>query len=50
MKQKLSSETIPVRAGEELNIGRLEAFLRAKLEGLPSENLRSSNSLPVIPI
>lgn len=39
MKQKLSSETIPVRAGEELNIGRLEAFLRSKLEGLPSENL-----------
>ena len=39
MKQKQSTETIPVRAGEELNRGKLEAYLRAKLEGLPSENL-----------
>ena len=39
MKQKYSTETIPVRAGEELNRGRLEACLRAKLKGLPSENL-----------
>ena len=39
MKQKHSTETIPVRAGEELNRGRLEAYLRAKLEGLPNESL-----------
>ena len=39
MKQNLSKETIPVRAGEELNSGRLEAYLRTKLERLPSGNL-----------
>ena len=39
MKQKLSNETIPVRAGEELNISRLESYLRTKLEGLPTDSL-----------
>ncbi|WP_455663283.1 phosphotransferase family protein [Pradoshia sp.] len=39
MKQKLAKETIPVRAGEELHIERLEAYLRTRIEGLPNNKL-----------